>query len=195
MTHPQLGIYKNTVAPTDTAISLAEVKSHLKISASTEDTYLTNLISVATEMVQNYTGQVLMPTTQSLKLPYFINRMDIQRVPVKTVVITYYDSDNSSSVLASTDYEALLTLSSTDSPVSSTIIAASGVSFPDTYPRMDAVTITFTSGYADADDVPMAIKQAMLLIIGQLFLNRADMVYKLPVLSGYLLNPYKIAVI
>jgi uncharacterized phiE125 gp8 family phage protein len=190
---PQLGRYSIATAATGTAIDVGEVKTHLKISASTEDTYLTNLISVATEMVQNYTGQILMSTTYDLKLPYFINRIDIQRVPVTDVsLFTYYNSSNGLTTITASDYSVTYSLNDTDSPLPTTIIPAENFTYPDTYPRMDAVTIRFVAGYSSADDVPMAIKQAMLLIIGQLYLNRTDMVYKMPVLSEYLLNPYRL---
>lgn len=190
---PQLGRYSIATAATGTAIDVGEVKTHLKISTSTEDTYLTNLISVATEMVQNYTCQILMSTTMELHLPYFVNRMDIQRVPVTSISsVGYYDSDNSLAYLSASDYEKYIVSNDFQSPVASTILPADGFTYPDTYPRMDAVKIRFVAGYSSADDVPMAIKQAMLLIIGQLYLNRTDMVYKMPVLSEYLLNPYRL---
>lgn len=196
MAFSNLGLYKVTVDPTDTAISLDEVKSHLKITATSENTYLTNLISVATEMVQNYTGQVLMESTMQLSLPYFVNRIDIQRVPVTEVIaVLYYDSNNSATTLSASNFISTLTMSSTDSPIATTIVATDDFSYPDTYPRMDAVVIQFKAGYTNAASVPMAIKQAMLLIIGQLYLNRTDMVYKMPVLSEYLLNPYRIATV
>lgn len=196
MNKPILGRYKVSTAATETAVTLAEVKSHLKITATSEDTYLTNLISVATEMVQNYTGQILITSTIDLYIPYFLNRMDINRVPVTRIThVKYYDTSNSLITITSTDlsYSVSVEDSLDQSPIPASIIPAKNFTYPDTYPRMDAVQIRFDAGYEDNDSVPMAIKQAMLLIIGQLYLNRTDMVYKMPVLSEYLLNPYRIA--
>ena len=183
MNKPILGRYKVSTAATETAVTLAEVKTHLKITASSEDTYLTNLISVATEMVQNYTGQILIDSTIDLYIPYFLNRIDINRTPVTRIThVKYYDSTNTQQTVNSSNY-------------SDTILPAKNFTYPDTYPRMDAVQIRFEAGYKDNDSVPMAIKQAMFLIIGQLYLNRTDMVYKMPVLSEYLLNPFRIATV
>ena len=196
MNKPILGRYKVTAAATETAVTLPEVKSHLKITATTEDTYLTNLISVATEMVQNYTGQILISSTIDLYIPYFLNRIDINRFPVTRIThVKYYNSSNNLITITSTDlsYSVSVEDSLDQSPIPASIIPAKNFTYPDTYPRMDAVQIRFDAGYEDNDSVPMAIKQAMLLIIGQLFLNRSDMVYKMPVLSEYLLNPYRIA--
>jgi uncharacterized phiE125 gp8 family phage protein len=198
MNKPILGRYIVTTAATSTAVTLTEVKSHLKITASSEDTYLTNLISVATEMVQNYTGQILIDSTIDLYIPYFLNRIDINRTPVTRIThVKYYDSSNSQQTVNSSNY--IDTISKSDSldqsPISAFILPAKNFTYPDTYPRMDAVEIRFEAGYENNDSVPMAIKQAMFLIIGQLYLNRTDMVYKMPVLSEYLLNPFRIATV
>ncbi len=197
-TSPQLGRYIMTTAPTGTAVDLTEVKSHLKITSSSEDAYLTNLINVATEMVQNYTSQLIMTQTVDLHLPYFMNRMDINRSPVTNIThVKYYSSDNSSITLGNPYYKSNLGAndSASQSPIVTSIIPAKNYTYPDTYPRMDAVQIRFEAGATLADDVPDVIKQAILIIIGTLYLNRTDMVYKMPTLSEYLLNPYRLNVL
>jgi len=198
MNKPILGRYIVTTAATSTAVSLDEVKAHLKIASASDNTYLTNLISVATEMVQNYTGQILITSTIDLTLPYFLNRMDINRTPVSSIThVKYYDSDNSIQTLSDANYTETVSKddSSDQSPVGASILPSDSFTYPSTYPRMDAVEIRFEAGYEDSDAVPMAIKQAMFLIIGQLYLNRTDMVYRMPTLSEYLLNPYKLGYI
>lgn len=194
----QIGRYIMTSAPTETAIEISDVRTHLKITATTEDGYLGNLINVATEMIQNYTSQILMTQTQELHLPYFLNRIDINRCPVSRVNhIKYYDTNNVLQTLSDSNYNANVGLNDSldQSPISTSIIPVKNFSYPETYPRMDAVQIRFEAGADGGPNVPMAIKQSMLLIIGQLYLNRTDMVYKMPVLSEYLLNPYRIATV
>jgi len=198
MNKPILGRYIVTTAAASTAVSLDEVKAHLKIASASDNTYLTNLISVATEMVQNYTGQILITSTIDLTLPYFLNRMDINRTPVSNIThVKYYDSDNTIQTLSSGNYTETVSKddSSDQSPVGASILPSDSFTYPSTYPRMDAVEIRFEAGYENSDSVPMAIKQAMFLIIGQLYLNRTDMVYRMPTLSEYLLNPYKLSYI
>ena len=61
---------------------------------------------------------------------------------------------------------------------------------------MNALQINFTCGYGSASDVPAAIKQAMLLMIGHLFANRQDVVTgtqvnEVPQNSIDLLYPYR----
>lgn len=197
-TSPQLGRYIMTTAPTGTAVEVTDVKSHLKITSASDDAYLTNLIDVATEMVQNYTSQLIMTQTVDLHLPYFLNRININRTPVSGIThVKYYDSSNTLQTVSSSNYIKNLGKddSSDQSPLVATILPADNYTYPDTYPRMDAVQIRFEAGAASASDVPETIKQAILIIIGTLYLNRTDMVYKMPTLSEYLLNPYRINVL
>ncbi len=197
-TSPQLGRYIMTTAPTAKALTVTEVRNHLKISTTSENTYLDNLIDVATEMVQNYTSQTIITQTIDLHLPYFMNRININRSPISRINhVKYYDSSNSLQTVTDTNYETSLGVedSSDQSPVISTIIPSKNFSYPDTYPRMDAVQIRFTCGYDAATTVPEVMRQAMLIIIGTLYLNRTDMVYKMPTLSEYLLNPYRLNVL
>jgi hypothetical protein len=52
------------------------------------------------------------------------------------------------------------------------IVPVYGTSWPLTRCQPNAVTITYTAGYGGASEVPVAIKQAMLLVIGDLYRNR-----------------------
>lgn len=194
----QLGRYLQDGNPDDSALSVAEVREHLRITAidSGETTYLTNLINVATEMVQNYTGLILMSTEYILQLPYFINRININRGMVTEVNhVKYYDSSNNLQTLSASNY--LVSDNFDDvldqSIIPAFILPADNFTYPDTYPRMDAVKITFTAGWDGS--IPYAIKQAMFLIIGELYTNRVNRVHTMPTLAEYLLNPYKLATI
>ena len=67
------------------------------------------------------------------------------------------------------------------------------ISTPELYNRSDAIEIQFTCGYgASSSDVPDAIKQAILLIVGKMYELREDSVSRLPRASEYILDPYRI---
>ena len=55
-----------TTAWSETAITLAEAKTHLRLEGSEDDTYLNSLISTAQFAVEKYTGRAI--TNQTLKL-------------------------------------------------------------------------------------------------------------------------------
>ena len=55
-----------TTAWSETAITLAEAKTHLRLEGSEDDTYLNSLISASQFAVEKYTGRAI--TNQTLKL-------------------------------------------------------------------------------------------------------------------------------
>lgn len=58
--------------------------------------------------------------------------------------------------------------------------------------KAERMTITFTAGYATPADVPMPIRQAMLLIIGHLWEHRGDAGGELPPVARQLMNLWRI---
>ena len=57
---------------------------------------------------------------------------------------------------------------------------------------VNAVVVRYVVGYSSASDVPAAIKQAMLLLIGEMYEKRIDSVKRLPTAAEYLMNPYRV---
>jgi hypothetical protein len=74
--------------------------------------------------------------------------------------LKYYDADNASQAVASTNYR----LHPSDSAAAYLEID-SEFTRPDHYMRDDAVVLTYLAGYATIGDVPKAIKDAMLLAL------------------------------
>jgi uncharacterized phiE125 gp8 family phage protein len=58
--------------------------------------------------------------------------------------------------------------------------------------RLNSVTVRYVVGYADAASVPAPLKQAMLLMIGDMYERRQDSIKQLPSASEYLMNPYRV---
>ena len=59
--------------------------------------------------------------------------------------------------------------------------------------RADAIEIKFDCGYgSSSSDVPDAIKQAILLIVGKMYELREDSVSRLPKASEYILDSYRV---
>ena len=57
---------------------------------------------------------------------------------------------------------------------------------------MNAISLVYQVGWADASQVPEAIKHALYLIIGRLYNEREDSVFRLPTASQNLLNSYRL---
>lgn len=162
--------YIVTVAPVNKPLTLTEVKTHLKITGSTEDTYLNFLISVVTEFGEKYTKLDFITRTYETFRDSFSNSLEIRRSPVQSITtVAYLKSDALTTV--STDVYFL--------PESDTfphLALKESQSWPtDEDLREQAVKITFKSGYGDDEtDVPDKLREAMLQHLAAMYANRGD---------------------
>lgn len=180
-------------APTSTVISLSEAKAFLRIDSDYDDdnTYITSLINVATQVVEEFTRRRLMTQTYNLFYDEFPPYIDLQVGDVASVThIKYYDADNTLQTLAASSYDV-------DTKVRPGRIYQSETGdFPNTYERPNAVEVEFIVG-GTASNVPEPIKMAMYLIIGRYYENRQDVVMgtqvnELPLMVDHLLTPYRL---
>jgi hypothetical protein len=58
--------------------------------------------------------------------------------------------------------------------------------------ELESVQVEFTAGYADVDDIPKAIINAILLTTGFLYENRGDVAAEMPRAAEWLLDAYRI---
>ena len=169
-----------TTAATATPVSLAEAKAHLRVDTSDEDALVTALIQAATEYAQAYTSRRLMTTVFDYTLDSFPSTgvICLPEPPLQSVAsVTYIDTNGDSQTWSSSLYTV-----KTDE-ILGTIRPAYNEDFPSTRDEVDAVTVSFTAGYADAASVPSTIKSAMLLLIGHLYENRESFIV------GQAINP------
>lgn len=179
-------------APTGTAISLAEAKQHLRVDSDFDDDndYITALIGVATNQVEEFTRRRLMTQTYNLYFDVFPPYIDLQVGIIQSVThVKYYDNNNVLQTLASSNYDL------DDKIKPGRIYESNDGTFPDTYERPNAVEIEFIVGRT-ANDVEDAIKQAMLIIVGRYYEQRQDVVLgtqvqELPLMVEYMLTPYR----
>lgn len=180
---------KVTSAPATEPITLTVAKSHLKVDSSDEDDLLTILIQSARETVENFTNRSLITQTRTMKLDEFpkCSHIDLINGPVQSVTsVYYYNDDDSNTLLASSDYYTDL-----DSGIPRIKIINS---WPGTYDRLNAVTITYVCGYGAASAVPAPLRSALLLILGHLYENRQQVVagtsMEIPFGAQELMSPY-----
>jgi len=179
--------------PTSTAISLAEAKAFLRVDSDydDDDTYITSLIDVGTQVVEEFTRRRLITQTYNIFYDEFPPYIDLQVGEVASVThVKYYDTDNSLQTLAASNYDV-------DTKVRPGRIYQSNTGdFPNTYERPNAVEVEFVVGSA-ASDVPAPIVQAMYIVIGRYYENRQDVVTgtiasELPLMVEHLLTPYRL---
>lgn len=166
-------ILNQVTAPTSHPVSLADVKLHLRLPATytDEDTTLSLYISAAVRMAEENTGIQLMPAVWCMVFDRFPDVIYLRRPPVVSVThIKYY---NQSNVLTTLDPAYFIV--DTDSQPGR-VDYAPGKSWPSTKNRIGAVRVTYASGFADATKVPANIRAAIMLIVGDLYANRENIV-------------------
>lgn len=184
-------VYRLVTAPSTEPLTYSEVKAFLRLNDDTEQTFVTNLITVARQTVET---QIWRPLISQAWGMYFDKEelslliFNINKAPVISVDnVKYYDSNNTLQTLASTEYE---------SDIYGNPARFRLKTIPTVYDRMGTLQVNFTCGYANAAAVPEPIIQAMYMIIGHLYENRQDVVTgtqvnEIPLASRYLLEPYR----
>lgn len=156
-------------APTETPVSLDEVKTHLRRDDSDEDFFLSQLINGARNYIERTQGKTLVDTVYDWTIQSFSAEICLPRTPVDSVTsITYADTNGDSQTLAAANY----TVSVGDENTKGRIVEAYNVSWPATYGHIDDITIRFTAGFGAAVDVPQEYKQMILLLVEHWDRNR-----------------------
>lgn len=218
MTVPALQL---VTPPTETPVSLDEVKSHLRIDTDDEDDVLTAFLAAATQSIDGKDGSIgralvtqqwrlyldhfpvaMLPNAPYTRSPYVtqIRRFDIliPMPPLQEVTaIEYLDQDNVWQTLDPSDY----IVDSVTEPAR--IAPAFGKMWPLVNVGLtstNAVKVTFTAGYGDPSAVPDTIKLAIKLLVGSWYENREAVVslirargiLPLPMAVDMLLNNHRV---
>lgn len=155
---------KQTAAPAEEPITLAEAKLHLRVDSNDDDTLITNLIVAAREWCEGFQNRAYITQSYVLTMDRFPRRdfIRIPRPPLQSIAsVKYTSSEGIVMTIDPGDYQ----VDTNSEP--GRIVLAVGKSWPaTTLQAANAVAIDFTAGYGTASDVPQAVKQAMLLLIG-----------------------------
>lgn len=156
-----------TIQPEEEPVSLKEAKAHLRVLHSAEDGLISSLIVTARQAVEQEIQRPLITQDWALYLDCFPREIEITKCPLESVLsIDYIDADGAPQVVLVDDYH----VDAVSNPAR--VVLASGASWPATASQPNAVTVNYRAGYGLANAVPLPIKQAMLLIIGHLYVNR-----------------------
>ena len=160
-------------APTAEPISLAEIKSYLRVTATRDDAYIKKLLLWARKKVESDTGRAMLTQTWEQHHDGFVhNPILIGRAPLASVVsVKYYDTDNVEQTWSSDEYEI------NEVSIPGRLRPVSGSSYPATYSRMNAVTIRFTAGATSVSDVPVALIKATEYLVNHWYDNREALIF------------------
>jgi uncharacterized phiE125 gp8 family phage protein len=148
-------------APAVEPVSLAELKTHSRVTISTDDTYLTDLIKAARQKAESFLRRTIITTEYDLYLDDFpsTTAIALTRPPIQSVTsVKYVDTDSVIQTLTvNTDY-VVDTISEPG-----WVVLPDGVSWPTAKETPNAVVVRFKAGYGDAgsdveDKIKLAIK-------------------------------------
>lgn len=193
--------YKITVPATVEPLTLIEARTHLRIEPfgsppeHPDDTYIQTCITTAREFCEQYLERALAAQTIQMALDNFpAQSIELPLAPTVAVSsIVYVDTDDVQQTVQTTVYAL------DDFLEPNWIVLKAGQRWPDSNQSVNNVKVTMTVGY-DPALVPMPIKAAMLLIVGNLYENRQQDVLgntrisfnSLPLGVYNLLQPYRL---
>lgn len=166
---------KVDTAATGEVVTLKVLKDHLHILAedTLEDGILSLYLAAAVSYTEEYLNRFLLPTTVTEYFDCFDNVICLKKNPVTEVAsLKYLNADNTEKTLTvNTDfYTDLVSEPARIAPVDS---------WPVTSDRLNSVYVNYVTGYEDATKIPTAIKQAILLITGQMYRDKEDDILRL----------------
>jgi|TARA_B110000908_G_C10214907_1_gene432278 uncharacterized phiE125 gp8 family phage protein len=177
--------------PATKVVSVTDIKAQLRIDSSDEDTLLGYYIDAATDMAENYCNRHFI--THQYKL-YFNEQVQTASLIFPNCTLEETGSNKPINWLdengaAQSSDKAYIDAFSNPS------LAYLSSDFPGTTLKDNAANtfyFWFNTGYGAASaDVPEAIKQAIKLIVADMYYFREDRKRAFPMASQILLQPYK----
>jgi uncharacterized phiE125 gp8 family phage protein len=176
---------QRTVDPTFEPVTIDEVRDHGKMDPDVpgDDAYLQSLIVGAREAMEEQLSKALLTQTWVLYLTRFpCWEIRLPRPPLVSVSsVAYLDVNGAAQTVSPSLYTV-----DTHAQPAARIVPVYGLFWPPTRPVPNAVTITYIAGVASRGAIPQMIRQALLMLVASLYVNReADAVTALTRLPLY----------
>lgn len=192
--------FSRVTAPTADPVTVAEAKTHLRVTVSDDDTYIGDLIARAVGVIDGPNGIGVCMVSQQWKYTadLFPAVFVIPLGPLISVdAIGYVDGDGATQTVDAADYRVM------NAGGLATITPAYGTSWPSIRNVSGAVTVTFTAGYLDnlsspnVGEVPAPLKGAVLMLVAHWYENREVMgdEDEMPFGVAPLLDQYRVGLI
>lgn len=181
---------KLVTAPATEPVTLTQVKAQLKITGSSEDTRLNELIAAAREMLEVYTHRAFITQTWEQYHDTWPNGAGFRLAKgaaISLTSITYIDSADASDTVG-----AITDLATWEDPYPR-ITLKEGQNWPTVTLRPhDGVIVKWVAGYGAASAVPGPLKQAIIMAVVQMYDGCPPEVASMPNAVRWLADPYVI---
>lgn len=175
--------FRVSVAPTTSAVTLAEARAQLRNEdLNIDDALITSLIQAAEQAIETRYMLAISPQTIIEYHTAFDAEIVLRNYPINAVTaITYKDE------AGATQTATLANFNTGIKNYRTVITPKTGTTLPDTETgNPNAVAITYTAGYSV---IPVLVKQAMLLMISDMYENRENPARTLTTAAERLLEP------
>lgn len=151
--------------PTVEPVTLAEAKTHLRITGTDHDTLITALIVAARQYLEDVkTGRAFITQTWDLTMDSFPACILVPFPPLQSVTsLKYYDTDGTEQTWDASNYRVDI------ASEPGRITPAYGVVWPSVRRQTGTITVRFVAGYGLAAAVPENVKHLVKLLIGTWF--------------------------
>lgn len=178
-----------TTPPTAEPVSAAEAKAHARIDDEGDNQLVTALVMAARMACENYTRRAFIKQSWTMYLDAWPceRSIEVPRAPLRAVthIKTYTDVDAATTWASSNYYVDTATKPGR-------IFLRDASSWPDVTRVANGIEILFEAGYGpNPDDVPQAIKTAILMTFAHFYEHRGDSNEALPESAMLLLSSYK----
>jgi uncharacterized phiE125 gp8 family phage protein len=150
-------------------VSLSEAKKHLRVDHPEEDDLINLYIEAAIDHLDGWggvLGRAVITQTWEESFSCFENSTRLSVAPLTSVTsVTYVDSAGATQTLSTSVYEII------QDAVGAVLVLKPDQSFPALGKSNLPVKVTYVCGVA-LEQVPAAIKSAVLLMVGDLYQNR-----------------------
>lgn len=177
------------VTPPGPVVTWEEAQVHLRVDGE-EQAYVESLVAAATGWLDGPSGWlgrcIGLQTLELVASAFGADRLPFPPL-VEVTGISYLDTDGAQHEMSSGDWVQLL---------NGSIVPPMGQNWLAVGSSPEAVRVVFQAGYPDGQ-VPAAIKQAILLIVGHWYRNRetvitGTIVAEMPFAAQALLSTYRV---
>lgn len=161
--------------PAEEPLSIEEVKTHLRVDMDDDDDLIQNLITSARQYVESYLKRSLISQTWKYYPEEWPDEdyMELPMPPLLSVTSVVYTDYNgtATTMTLTTDY----VVDTYHEP--GRVVLAYGQTWPSTTLTVtNPICVTFICGFGTPEDIPRAIRSAMLIFIGDLYEQRESII-------------------
>jgi uncharacterized phiE125 gp8 family phage protein len=157
-----------TVAPAADPLSLEEAKAQARVDFGDDDALILAFISAARSHIEDVTGCRMITQTVVARASEWSDLASLPVAPVQSITsVVYTDTDGTTQTLSTDVYEARL----------HGLEPSIALKFGQVWPVIrqgSQIVVTAVVGYGEASAVPAAVKQAMRMLVTDMYDVRAS---------------------